>query len=112
VKPLGAVIRAHIDHTTITPLGKGTAPTVDCPGTGTPASPGQTPQPGDGLCWYKYLHSSAGQVDDVYHVQITAHWVVEISPNGFAGTFEPLDDFNKTAISRVPVTEIQALVVQ
>ena len=112
VNPLGAVIHAYIDHTTIEPLGKDKAPKIDCPGNGTPAGPGQTPEPGDGLCWYKYLHSSAGQVDDVYHVQITSHWVVEISATGLPGTFERLDDFNKTAISQVSVTEVQALVVQ
>lgn len=112
VKPLGAFIRAYVDHIYVEPLGKDKAPKIDCPGNGTPARPGQTPEEGDGLCWYKYLHSSAGQVDDVYHVQITAHWVVEISPSGLDGTYQPLDDFNKAAISRVPVKEVQALVVQ
>jgi hypothetical protein len=112
VNPLGAFIHAYVDHTSIQPLGKDTSPTIGCPGNGTPAKPGQTPVSGDGLCWYKYLHSSAGQVDDVYHVQITSHWVVEISATGLPGTFERLDDFDKSAISQVPVTEIQALVVQ
>jgi hypothetical protein len=112
VRPLGAFIHAYVDHTYIEPLGKDTLPKVGCPGNGTPARPGQTPVKGDGLCWYKYLHSSAGQADDVYHVQITSHWVVEISPTGEPGTYERLDDFMKSAISQVPVTEIQALVVQ
>lgn len=112
VRPLGAVIHAYVDHTYIEPLGKDKTPKIDCPGNGRPASPGQTPVAGDGLCWYKYLHSSAGQADDVYHVQITSHWVVEISATGAPGTFERLDDFMKSAISQVPVTEVQALVVQ
>ena len=45
-------------------------------------------------------------------MQITSHWVVEISATGDAGTFERLDDFTKTAVTPVPVTEVQALVVQ
>jgi hypothetical protein len=112
VRPLGAVIHAYVDHTYIEPLGKDRAPKIDCPGNGTPARPGQTPVEGDGLCWYKYLRSSAGQVDDFYHAQITSHWVVEISATGLPGTFERLDEFDKSAISQVPVTEVQALVVQ
>ena len=112
VRPLGAVIRAHVVHTSVEPLGKGVLPTIGCPGNGTVARPGQTPAEGDGLCWYKYLRSSAGQADDVYHVQITSHWVVDISPTGEPGTFERIDEFDKSAISRMPVTEVQALVVQ
>jgi hypothetical protein len=112
VRPLGAVIHAYVDHTTVEPLGKGISPKIGCPGNGTPARPGQTPVEGDGLCWYKYLRSSAGQVEDVYHAQITSHWVVDISATGLPGTFERLDEFNKSAISQVPVTEVQALVVQ
>lgn len=112
VRPLGAVIHAYVDHTYVEPLGAGSAPRIDCPGNGTPATPGQTPRPGDGLCWYKYLHSSAGQADEKFQVQITSHWVVEISATGEAGTFEPLDDFTKSAVTPMSVTEIQALVVQ
>lgn len=112
VTPLGAYIHAYVDHTYIEPLGKDQGAKVDCPGNGTAALPGQTPKKGDGLCWYKYLHSSAGQVDDVYHVQITSHWVVDISATGEPGTFVRFDEFDKSAITRVPVTEIQTLVVQ
>lgn len=112
VRPLGAVIHAYVDHTYIEPLGAGRAPRIDCPGNGTVAEPGQRPVEGDGLCWYRYLHSSAGQADDVYQVQITSHWVVEISATGEPGTYEPLDDFMKSATTRIPVTEIQTLVVQ
>jgi hypothetical protein len=112
VRPLGAVIHAYVDHTYIEPLGKDRAPKIGCPGNGTVAEPGQRPVAGDGLCWYRYLHSSAGQVDDVYDVQITSHWVVEISATGAPGTYERLDDFMKSATTRIPVTEIQALVVQ
>ena len=112
VQPLGAYIHAYVDHTYVEPLGPGLLPRIDCRGNGTPATPGQTPEPGDGLCWYKYAHSSAGQPQDMYPVRITSHWVVEISATGAAGTFEPLDDFTKSAITPVPVTEIQALVVQ
>jgi hypothetical protein len=112
VRPLGAVIHAYVDHTYVEPLGAGLEPTLECAGNGTPAVPGQTPQPGDGLCWYKYLHSSAGQVDGTYQVQIRSHWVVEISATGAPGTFEQIDDFMKSSVTPVPVTEVQALVVQ
>jgi hypothetical protein len=112
VRPLGAVIHAYVDRTTIEPLGAGVAPKIGCPGNGTLAKPGQTPVDGDGLCWYRYVHSSAGQPNDVYDVRITSHWVVEISATGEAGTFERLDDFQKSATTRIPVTEIQTLVVQ
>jgi hypothetical protein len=112
VYPLGAVIHAYVDHTWVEPLGRDLAPKIGCPGNGTPAKPGQQRADGDGLCWYKYLHSSAGQPEDYYQVQITSHWVVEISPTGAQGTFEPLDQFTKSAITPVPVTEIQAIVVQ
>jgi hypothetical protein len=112
VTPLGAYIHAYVDHTTVEPLGQGVPPKVGCRRNGTPASRGQTRVEGDGLCWFKYLRSSAGQPEDSYQVRITSHWVVEISASGKAGTFEPLDDFNKSAITPVPVTEVQALVVQ
>ena len=112
VRPLGAVIHAYVDHTYVEPLGSGRAPRIDCPGNGTVAEPGQRPVEGDGLCWYRYLHSSAGQADDVYDVRITSHWVVEISATGEPGSYERLDDFMKSATTRIPVTEIQTLVVQ
>lgn len=111
VRPPGAVIHAHVDHTYVEPLGAGRLPKIDCPGNGTAASPGQRPATGDGLCWYRYLHSSAGQPDDVFDVQITSHWVVDISADGKPGTFERLDDFTKSATTLMSVKEIQALVV-
>lgn len=112
VRPLGAVIHAYVDHTYVEPLGAGVPPKKDCPGNGTVAQPGQRPADGDGLCWYRYLRSSAGLPHETYDVQITSHWVVEISATGAPGTFERLDDFMKSATTRIPVTEIQALVVQ
>lgn len=111
VRPQGAVIHAYVDHTYVEPLGAGVAPKIDCPGNGTAAEPGQRRADGDGLCWYRYLHSSAGRPNDVYDVQITSHWVVEIAATA-DGPYERIDDFMKSATTRVPVTEIQALVVQ
>jgi hypothetical protein len=111
VRPLGAVIHAYVDHTTIEPLGAEIPPKIGCPGNGTVAKPGQRRVAGDGLCWYRYLHSSAGQPDDVYDVRITSHWVVEIAATD-SGPFQRLDDFTKSATTRIPVTEVQALVVQ
>jgi len=111
VRPVGAVIHAYVESTDIEPLGAGRAPKISCPGNGTIAKPGQKRVEGDGLCWYRYLHSSAGQPDDVYDVRITSHWVVEIAATD-SGPFERLDDFTKSATTRIPVTEVQALVVQ
>lgn len=109
----GAVtLRAHVVRTTIEPLGKDAGARVSCDGNGTRVMRGQVPTEGDGICWYKYLRSSAAQVDDVYHVQITSHWAVDISATGAPGTFVRFDEFDKSAITRVPVTEIQTLVVQ
>jgi hypothetical protein len=109
----GAVtMRAHVVRTTVEPLGKGVGRAVSCDGNGTRVERGQIRTEGDGICWYQYLHSSAGQVDDVYHAQITSHWVVEISASGLPGTFVHFDEFDKSAISQITVTEIQALVVQ
>jgi hypothetical protein len=109
----GAVtMRARVVRTYVEPLGKDKAPRIDCAGNGTRVVRGQVPTEGDDICWYKYLRSSAAQVDDVYHVQITSHWVVDISATGLPGTFIRFDEFDKSAITRVPVTEIQALVVQ
>lgn len=112
VRPLGAVIHAYVDHTTVEPLGAGREPEIGCAGNGTAAEAGQRPVHGDGLCWYRYLRSSAGLPNEAYDVQITSHWVVEISATGAPGTYERLDDFTKSATTRIPVTEIQALVVQ
>lgn len=109
----GAVtLRAHVVRTTVEPLGKGVAPTVSCAGNGTRVERGQRPTEGDDICWYKYLRSSAAQVDGVYHVPITSHWVVDISASGLPGTFIRFDEFEKSAVTRIPVTEVQALVVQ
>ena len=105
-------LRAHVVRTSVAPLGKGVAPTIDCAGNGTRVMRGQVPTEGDDICWYKYLRSSAGQPDDVYHVQITSHWVVDISATGEPGSFVRWDAFDKSAITRVPVTEVQTLVVQ
>ena len=105
------VLRARIDSIDIEPLGSGRPPEISCPGTGIVAGPGDTPESEPGGCWYRYLRSSAGQPQDSYPVQITAHWTVESSADGGA-TFTVFNRFTKAAVTRVPVTEIQALVVR
>jgi hypothetical protein len=104
------LLRAHVDSLDIEPLGPGREPTISCAGTGVVAGAGDTPQSRPDGCWYRYTHSSARQPNDAYPVQITAHWVVEVSGDGGA-TFTPFNRFTKSAITRVPVTEIQTLVV-
>jgi hypothetical protein len=105
------VLRAHIESIDIEPLGPGRLPKISCPGTGVVAQPGDTPESKPQGCWYRYLRSSAGQPHDEYPVQITAHWIVESSADGGA-TFTTFNRFTKSAITRVAVKEVQALVVQ
>ena len=105
------LLRAHIESIDVEPLGAGRPAKVSCPGTGIVAQAGDTPQSRPDGCWYRYLHSSVGQQNDSYPVQITAHWVVESSADGGA-TFTIFNRFTKSAVTRVPVTEIQALVVR
>lgn len=109
--PLGAIVlRAKVDSIDIEPLGAGRAPKISCPGTGLVAGPGDTPANRPAACWYRYLHSSAGQPEDAYPVQITAHWSVGVSTDGGA-TFAPFNAFTKSQITTVQVKEVQALVV-
>ena len=105
------VLRAHVVSIDIEPLGPGREPKISCPDTGLVAQAGDTPQSKPEGCWYRYLRSSAGQPQDEYPVQITAHWTVESSADGGA-TFTLFNTFTKSAITRVPVKEVQALVVQ
>ncbi|WP_457112518.1 hypothetical protein [Marmoricola sp. URHA0025 HA25] len=105
------VLRARIVSIDIEPLGPGRLPKISCPDTGLVAGSGDTPQSKPGGCWYRYLRSSAGQPQDEYPVQITAHWTVDSSADGGA-TFTVFNTFTKSAITRVPVKEVQALVVQ
>lgn len=105
------LLRARVESIDVEPLGRGRAPMINCAGTGLVAHAGDTRESRPEGCWYRYLHSSAGQPMDEYPVQITAHWVVESSADGGA-TFKPFNQFTKSAITRVRVTEVQALVVQ
>jgi len=105
------VLRARIVSIDVEPLGPGTSPKLSCRGTGVVADSGDTPQSRPHGCWYRYLRSSAAQPNDAYPVQITAHWTVESSADGGA-TFTVFNTFTKSAITRIPVTEVQALVVQ
>jgi hypothetical protein len=107
----GVVLRAHIESLDIEPLGPGAGDTVSCPGSGLVAQPGDSRTSRPRGCWHRYVRSSAGQPYDEYPVQITAHWTVEVSADGGA-TFSPFNRFTRSAITRVPVTEVQALVVQ
>jgi len=109
---VGAVLlRAQVTSIDIEPLGPERAPKISCPGTGVVADSGDSPRTRPDGCWYRYPRSSAAQPQDAYPVQITAHWRVEVSADGGA-TFTLFNRFTKSAITRVPVTEIQTLVVQ
>jgi hypothetical protein len=99
----GFSLQAHVVSLKVEPVGKGLAPLLRCRGVGYVAKRGDTPRTHPG-CWHRYAASSADQTDNAYPVNITAHWVVEL--NG-----EPFNEFDKSQVTNVPVTEIEALVV-
>jgi hypothetical protein len=110
----GLLLRARVTSFSVRPTGD-TGPTVTCDGTGYRAEKGDTPEnhPAPEACWYKYLHSSADQEpDQKYQAETTAHWTVEYSRNGDAGPWTYFNDFEKSQITTIPVTEIQSLVVR
>ena len=107
----GAVqLKAHVTSISVQPLGNGLEPTVDCDGKGYVAQRGDTPDNHPEACWFKYLRSSAGEADNDYDAWMTAHWVVEVSDDGGA-SWTTFNQFDKSQITRIPVTEIEALVV-
>lgn len=110
----GAVtLDAHVIGLTVKPLGAGRSESVSCPGTGYHAQKGDTPQTHDG-CWWKYANSSSGQSlttsegQPAYPVEITATWAVDTIVGGVRNRF---NTFQKSQVTPLPVTEIQALVV-
>ena len=108
----GLTLRARVTGFMVKPLGDGDPTTLSCAGTGFKAGAGDTPETRPDACWYKYLHSSAEQPDQKYQVDTTAHWTVEYSRNGAAGPWEYFNEFDKSQVTTIPVTEIQALVVR
>jgi hypothetical protein len=102
------VLRAHVASIKVEPLGKGRLPELRCKGIGYRAQHGETKVNHPSGCWYRYAASSADQKDNTYPVNITAHWVVEVSEGaGFAF----FNEFDKSQVTNIPVTEIEALVV-
>jgi hypothetical protein len=104
---------AHVIGLTVKPLGEDRPESVSCPGTGFLATRGDTPETHDG-CWWKYANSSSGQSmttsegQPAYPVQVTATWAVDTIVGGDRQRF---NTFQKSQITPLPVTEIQALVV-
>lgn len=105
----GVLLSAHIDHIVIHPLGAGSDVTKRCDGTGRRAEYGETPTSAPSLCWYAYQRSSADQPDEVYSAEISAYWVVTSQVGGGAPQF--FGRFTKSAITTIPVTDVQTLVV-
>jgi hypothetical protein len=105
----GVLLSAHIDHLVIRPLGVDGEKMKPCPGTGIAAVAGDTPASRPDLCWYSYDHSSADQPQGLYHAEISAYWVVTSQIAG--GTPQPFAQFTKSAITTIPVTDVQTLVV-
>jgi hypothetical protein len=97
----------------VEPLGVGVTPLISCHGTGYVAKPGETPvdKPAPDACWYQYKQSSADQPGNAYPVNVTSHWEVYVSVNGVRET-TPFNAFSKSQVTKLPVTEIQAIVVQ
>lgn len=108
VRAGAVVLRAHVASIKIEPVGEGTNPALTCNGIGYRAKRGETRLSHPAGCWYRYAASSADQTDNAYPVNITAHWVVEVSSGG---GYQPLNEFDKSQVTNVPVTEIEALVV-
>jgi hypothetical protein len=113
----GAVaLRARVTGIEVEPLGA-TGPsgeTVRCAGHGVRAEAGDTPETLPGACWYRYEKSSSGQplvnTEGLpsYPVVITATWAVETVVGGVS---TPFNTFTKSQVTTLPVTEIQAIVV-
>lgn len=101
-------LRAHITSIKVEPLGKGKDPLLPCRRTGYKAAHGETQADHPQGCWYRYKASSADQPGNAYPVNITAHWAVDVSTGG---GFTRFNDFDKSQVTNIPVTEIEALVV-
>jgi hypothetical protein len=102
------VLRAHVTSIKVEPSGEGEAPLLQCKGIGYQAKHGETKVSHPAGCWYRYPASSADQPGNAYPVNITAHWVVDVSTGG---GFARFNDFDKSQVTNIPVTEIEALVV-
>jgi hypothetical protein len=103
------VLRATETHITVQPKGEGDPTTRTCAGSGYQAKPGETKINHPQGCWYRYLESSADQPGNTYPAKITSHWRVETSVAG--GPWTPFTAFDKSQVTDVPVTEVQAIVV-
>jgi hypothetical protein len=106
---------AHVVGVTVKPLGRDARESVSCPGTGYHAERGDSPSTTDvEACWWQYSHSSSGQPmttsegQPAYPVEITATWAVDTIVGGVRSRF---NTFQKSQVTPLPVTEIQALVV-
>lgn len=108
VNALGVTLRAYEDGITVKPLGAGNGTTLTCPGTGHIAVAGEQPVPG-GNCWYRYPRSSAAQPNNQYPVVMSAHWVVTQTVGGVT---TQINQFNKSQVTNIAVTEIEAVNVQ
>ncbi len=110
----GVTLSAGITKITVKPLGTGKPDEVSCPGSGYRARPGETPESDPTACWYRYERSSAGQPmvtneqQPAYPVLITATWGVDVT---FNGVTTPFNTFTKSQVTALPVTEIQAIVI-
>jgi len=111
----GVTLVAKVESLKIEPLGAGVVgpSEVDlpltCQGTGYKALRGDTPATHPG-CWFRYQRSSAQKPDQKYPAKITAHWVVDITDA--SGQTSRFNEFDKWQTTTIPVTEVEALVVQ
>lgn len=113
--PAGDVfIKAVVTETTVEPLGADGAEAVTCAGPGIKVTLADTPQSRPGACWYRYENSSARQDGNVYHVNMSTHWKIYVLQRGDEGTLSEenlFTEFDKTATTRVPVREVQTVVI-
>jgi hypothetical protein len=114
--PAGDVyIKAVVRETKVEPFGVGKQVQKTCPGAGRKVGFDDTPQTAPDACWVTYDQSSAFARDNVYHVRMTTSWDVYVFGGGEAETLDAehhFTSFEKAAITRVPVREVQAIVVR
>jgi hypothetical protein len=114
--PAGEVyIKAVVRETEVRPYGQAAPGRVTCPGAGLKVGFDDSPQTAPQACWVTYEQSSASARNDVYHVEMTATWDIYVFRAGEAETLDAehhFTSFEKTAITRVPVRELQAIVVR
>lgn len=100
----GVTMYAAMDSFAIYPYGPQGGTKKPCDGTAD-VSPSDTPASKPRACWWTYDKSSAGQPNQVYPFRAEATWTVYVNGKPFA-------TFGKYSDLRLPVYDVQTLVVK